>query len=39
MDSDTLINTETYFQFYLETKNRDNEAVVIKLYKDGRTKF
>ena len=39
MDSDTLINTETYFQFYLETKNRDNEAVVIKLYKDEEPNF
>ena len=39
MDSDTLSNTETSFDFYLDTKNRDNEAVVIKLYKDEKPNF
>ena len=39
MDSDTLSNTNTYFLFYLDSKNRDNEAVIIKLNKDEEPKF
>ena len=39
MDSDTLSNTETYFLFSLDSKNRDNEAVIIKLYKDEKPNF
>ena len=39
MDSDTLSNTETYFLFSLDSKNRDNEAVIIKLSKDEEPNF
>ena len=39
MDSNTLSNTETYFLFSLDSKNRDNEAVIIKLYKDEEPNF
>ena len=39
MDSDTLSNTETYFLFSLDSKNRDNEAVIIKLYKNEEPNF
>jgi len=39
MDSNTLSNTETYFLFYLDAKNRDNEAIIIKLYKDEEPNF
>ena len=39
MDSNTLSNTETYFLFYLDSKNRDNEAIIIKLYKDEEPDF
>ena len=33
IDSDTLINANTHYYLYLESKNKDNEAVSIKVYK------